>query len=137
VWAAKHPPHAREHPNHHMAIMKERTQSTCPLCYSLDVFGDKWTLLIIRDVLLGEKRNYRDFAKSSEGIATNILADRLKHLVEQGMLIREDDPESGTQTLYLPTEKALALMPVIDAMTKWGLEHGPDRLKPPAGWSLE
>ncbi|BEU25784.1 helix-turn-helix domain-containing protein [Paraburkholderia sp. 22B1P] len=128
---------ARKPSIHPKAAMKERTQSTCPLCYSLDIFGDRWTLLIIRDVLLGEKRNYRDFLRSGEGIATNILADRLKHLVEHGMLTREDDRESGTQTLYMPTEKALALMPVIDAMTKWGLEHGPDRLKPPTGWSIE
>jgi DNA-binding HxlR family transcriptional regulator len=114
--------------------MKERTKSHCPVCYSLDVFGDKWTLLIIRDVLVGGKRNYRDFLNAGESIATNILADRLKHLVEQGILTREDDPENGNQTLYLPTEKALALMPVLDAMTKWGLEHGPDRLNPPPGW---
>lgn len=79
----------------------------------------------------------REFLKSGEGIATNILADRLKHLVEQGLLKREDDPKSGTRTVYLLTDKTLTLMPVIDAMTKWGLEHGPDRLKPPAGWSIE
>jgi DNA-binding HxlR family transcriptional regulator len=116
--------------------MKQRTQSTCPISYCLDVFGDRWTLLIIRDVLVGGKRHYRDFAKAGEGIATNILADRLKHLVEQGILTREDSPAKGSETVYEPTEKAVALMPVLDAMTKWGIEHGPERLQLPPGWQL-
>lgn len=116
--------------------MKERTKSCCPVSYTLDVFGDKWTLLIVRDALVEGKRSYRDFLASAEGIATNILADRLKHLVEQGILVREDDPNHGAHPLYTPTDKALALMPVLDTMTKWGLEHGPERLNPPPGWSL-
>jgi DNA-binding HxlR family transcriptional regulator len=112
----------------------KRRQGTCPACYSLDVFGDKWTLLILRDVLLGGKRYYREFLQSSEGIATNILADRLKHLVEQSLLTREDGPENKRQAVYLPTPKAWALMPVIDAMTRWALDFGPDTLRAPPSW---
>ena len=118
--------------------MAEAKRSGCPINLTMEIVGDRWSLIVIRDIMFGNRRHFRELlTRSEEGISSNILADRLKHLVEQGMLIREDDPGSGTQTLYLPTEKALALMPVIDAMTKWGLEHGPDRLKPPAGWSLE
>ncbi len=116
--------------------MRERTKSTCPVSYTLDVFGDKWTLLIVRDALIEGKRSYREFLASAEGIATNILADRLKNLVEQGILAREDDEAHSGHPLYVPTEKANHLMPVLDAMTKWGLEYGPDRLNPPPGWSI-
>jgi DNA-binding HxlR family transcriptional regulator len=109
--------------------LKRREHSTCPVCYGLDLFGDKWTLLIIRDVLLGEKRYYRDFLQSGEGIATNILADRLKHLVENGLLTRTE--ETDGQPAYLPTDKALALAPVLRAIGDWAMEYGPDTLRRP------
>jgi len=111
--------------------LRRREHSTCPVCYSLDIFGDKWTLLIIRDVLLGENRYYRDFLNSGERIATNILADRLKHLVENGLLTRTD--ESGGQAAYFPTDKALALAPVLRAIGDWAMEYGPDTLRRPTG----
>ncbi len=111
--------------------MKRRTKSNCPLCYSLDVFGDKWTLLVIRDLLLGGKRHYGDFLKSSEGISTNILADRLKLLVAQGLVTRTDDPDNRGQAVYAPTGKATALLPVLDARGKWALAHGPRTLALP------
>ena len=110
--------------------MKRRAHSTCPVCYGLDIFGDKWTLLIIRDVLLSKKRYYRDFLESSEGIATNILADRLKHLVESGLLTRAEETDGG-QSAYLPTDKALALAPVLRAIGDWAMEYGPDTLRRP------
>jgi DNA-binding HxlR family transcriptional regulator len=113
--------------------MKLRTHSTCPICYSLDIFGDKWTLLVIRDILIWRKTHYRDFLASAEGISTNILADRLKILVENGLVTREDDPENGTQAIYRPTKNALALLPVLDAMSRWALENGPKGLKLPTG----
>lgn len=113
--------------------MKRRDRSRCPVCHTLDIVGDKWTLLIIRDMLIGGKRHYREFA-ASEGIATNILADRLRMLADHGIVTREDDPANGTQAIYLPTDKARALMPVLDAMTRWGLDYGPDHVRAPAGW---
>jgi DNA-binding HxlR family transcriptional regulator len=112
--------------------MKRRTHSRCPICYSLDVFGDKWTLLIMRDLLIGGKRYYRDFLNAGEGIATNILADRLKAMVEAGLIAKADDPEHGAQTIYSPTAKAEALRPVLAAMAAWALRFGPDRLVAPA-----
>jgi DNA-binding HxlR family transcriptional regulator len=114
--------------------MNRRAQSHCPVSHMLDIFGDKWTLLIMRDMLIGHKRHYRDFAGSGEGIATNILADRLRMLVERGIVTREDDPANGTQAIYRPTAKAQALMPVLDAMTEWGLAYGPDHVRAPANW---
>jgi DNA-binding HxlR family transcriptional regulator len=113
------------------STMKRRSLSECPICYSLDVFGDKWTLIIIRDILVYGKRRYGDFLKSDEGISTNILADRLKNMVEYGLVTRQDDPDNRTQALYSPTQKALELGPVLDSMMAWGLANGPDHLHPP------
>jgi DNA-binding HxlR family transcriptional regulator len=110
--------------------MALRAKSNCPICYSLDVFGDKWTLLLMRDMLLGGKRYYRYFLNSGEGIATNILATRLRDLVECGLVTRADDPENKGQTIYAPTEKAAALLPVLEEMEKWALQFGPKRLVP-------
>ena len=112
--------------------MKQRAQSKCPICYSLDVFGDKWTLLIVRDMLIGGKRYYRDFINSGEGIATNILADRLKTMLDKGLITRAEDPDNGAQTIYSPTAKAEALRPVLTAMAGWALEFGPDGLALPS-----
>jgi DNA-binding HxlR family transcriptional regulator len=111
--------------------MTRRANSECPICYSLDIFGDKWTLIVVRDMLVYNKRYYREFLASAEGIATNILADRLKRLVEDGLAIREGDPESRAQNAYIPTDKAKALAPVLNAMVEWGLAWGPDRLRLP------
>jgi DNA-binding HxlR family transcriptional regulator len=112
--------------------MKRRIYSKCPICYSLDVFGDKWTLLIMRDMLVRGKRYYRDFLNSGEGIATNILADRLKAMAEAGLITRADDPDHGAQAIYAPTAKAEALRPVLEAMATWALRFGPEGLVVPA-----
>jgi DNA-binding HxlR family transcriptional regulator len=104
----------------------------CPVCYGLDLLGDKWTLLIVRDMLIGQRRTYKEFLNSGEGIATNILADRLKRMTEHGLAVRQDDPEGKGQVFYQPTEKALALGPVLQAMGKWALDHGPSTLRVPS-----
>ncbi|NYH25977.1 winged helix-turn-helix transcriptional regulator [Paraburkholderia bryophila] len=114
--------------------MKQRNNSNCPICYSLDIFGDRWTLLIVRDMVANHKQYYREFLGSDEGISTNILADRLKNLVEHGLVTKEDDPENRSQSVYHPTEKALALGPVLEAIMDWGLKYGPESLTPPPGW---
>ncbi len=111
--------------------MKQRTQSKCPVCYSLDIFGDKWTLLIVRDMLIGGKRYYREFLNAGEGIATNVLADRLKTMLDKGLITRAEDPENGAQTIYSPTAKAEALRPVLDAIAVWALAFGPGGLALP------
>jgi DNA-binding HxlR family transcriptional regulator len=113
--------------------MKAKMRSTCPICYSLDLLGDKWSLLIIRDLVLAKKRYYREFLNSPEGIATNILADRLKKLVDADLATKQDDPANKGQPIYAPTKKATALVPVLNAMAGWSLQFGPKSLKVPEG----
>jgi DNA-binding HxlR family transcriptional regulator len=95
-------------------------RSPCPVACSLDIFGDRWTLLIVRDLFFGRTR-FRDFTASPEGIPTNILADRLERLLAHG--VAEQIPaEDGTKRLaYRLTEKGGALRPVLKAMRDWGL----------------
>ena len=114
--------------------MERWTKSHCPVCYGLDLLGDKWTLLIVRDMLASQKRTYKEFLNSREGIATNILADRLKRMVEHGLAVREDGPD-GKGQVYLPTEKARALEPVLAAMMDWGMAYGPSTLRIPSEYS--
>lgn len=111
--------------------MKRRSKSDCPVCYALDIFGDKWTLLIVRDMLAFNKRTYREFLQSGEGVATNILADRLKRLVEIGIATKEVDPDNRTQALYRPTAKAEALSPMLRFLVDWGMAYGPADLRSP------
>ena len=104
--------------------MKRRRKGSCPISYSLDIFGDKWTLLILRDILLRGKSHYGDFLASPEKISTNILADRLESMLASGLLLKKDDPENWRQTVYSATPKALALRRVISEIAEWGLAHG-------------
>jgi DNA-binding HxlR family transcriptional regulator len=98
---------------------------------SLEVIGDKWSLLILRDLIAGKKR-YQEFLGSREGISTNILADRLAKLEKRGIISKSDDPESKKQFIYAPTEKGLDLMPILVELARWGIKHDPntDRSKP-------
>lgn len=97
-----------------------RRRSPCPVACSLDIFGDRWTLLIVRDLLLGGTR-FKDFAASPEHIPTNILAERLERLLETGV-VEQIPAEDGTKRLaYRLTEKGKALGPVLEAMRDWGL----------------
>jgi len=105
--------------------MKRRKSSDCPICFSLDAFGDRWTLLILRDLLIRQKRHYRDFLDSDERIATNILADRLKKLLTAGLVVKKDNPENKKQAIYAPTVKAVALLPILGEMVRWGSKFGP------------
>lgn len=101
-----------------------RRRSLCPVACALDLFGDKWTLLIIRDLLLGRSR-FRDFTASPEGIPTNILSDRLERL-QAGGLARQIPAADGSRRLaYELTEKGLALRPVLKAVRDWGLKWEP------------
>lgn len=101
-----------------------RRRSACPVACALDLFGDKWTLLIIRDLLLGRSR-FRDFTASPEGIPTNILSDRLERL-QAGGLARQIPAADGSRRLaYELTDKGLALRPVLKAVRDWGLKWEP------------
>ena len=95
-------------------------RSGCPINLSLEVFGDKWSLLILRDMIFGGKRHFRELMKSQEGISSNILADRLKMLVELGMLTKGDDPSHKQKAIYSLTEMAISLVPIMAHLGAWG-----------------
>ena len=96
-------------------------RSPCPVACALDLFGDRWTLLIVRDLVLGRTR-FKDFASSPEGIPTNILTDRLGRLVQHGV-VKQIPAEDGTKRrAYQLTDKGAALRPVLEAMRDWGLQ---------------
>lgn len=100
--------------------MNEEHRSGCPINLSLEVFGDKWSLLIIRDMIFGGKRHFRELLRSQEGISSNILADRLKMLVQIGMLTKADDPSHKQKAIYSLTEMAISLVPVLAQLGAWG-----------------
>jgi len=101
-------------------------RSFCPVSFALDKFGDKWSLLIIRDLMFLGKETYGEFLESSEEIATNILADRLKRLETEGILLKFRDPENGRRVIYRLTEKGLDLAPVLISMIQWSSQYDPD-----------
>ncbi len=105
--------------------MKKRPYSVCPIVYSLDIWGDPWSLIILRDVLIHNKRYYREFLASREQIATNILSARLQSLTEAGLLTKTEG-SNRAQTAYRPTQKALDLLPAIFAIMHWGLKYNPN-----------
>lgn len=82
-------------------------------------------MLILRDLLIRRKRYFQEFLSSDEGIATNILADRLKKLQEAGLVVKMDNPENKKQAIYAPTVKAVALLPILGEMVRWGSKFGP------------
>jgi DNA-binding HxlR family transcriptional regulator len=102
------------------------------MSYSLDFLGDKWSLLVIRDILFGGKRRYGEFLKSDEKIATNILADRLSRLEAAGILKKAPDPDAPAKSLYLLTPKGLDLIPVMLELAVWGAKHDPGTGAPTA-----
>ncbi len=105
--------------------MSDEQRSGCPINLALEVFGDRWTLLVVRDLMFGGKRHYREFLHSDEGISSNILADRLNMLVEQGIVTRTGDPTHKQKAIYSLTETGIALLPVLIQMGIWGRKHRP------------
>lgn len=100
-------------------------RSDCPINAAVEVFGDRWSLLVLRDMVFGDRRHFRELqAGSTEGIASNILADRLKRLVEAGLLTREDT-RPGRRARYSLTEASIQLVPVLVQLGGWGLRHRP------------
>jgi DNA-binding HxlR family transcriptional regulator len=96
-------------------------RSGCPINLTLEILGDKWSLLILRDMIFGGRRHFRELLNGSEeGIASNILADRLKKLVSQGMLTKADDPSHKQKAIYSLTEAAIELLPVFAQIGAWG-----------------
>ncbi|MFW0717534.1 winged helix-turn-helix transcriptional regulator [Pedobacter sp. N23S346] len=104
---------------------KIKKRSDCPVSCSLDVFGDKWSLIIIRDLMFYNKSTYNDFLKSEEGIATNILASRLKVLEENGVIEKLAHPDSKAKVLYRLTQKGVDLLPIIIEIYIWSEKYFP------------
>ncbi len=101
---------------------KDTPRSNCPIACALDLLGDRWTLVVLRDVLIGHRRAFSELA-ADEGIATNTLTDRLERLIEAGVLERRRDPRDGRSRRYVPTECGLELIPVLVDLMVWGQKH--------------
>jgi DNA-binding HxlR family transcriptional regulator len=104
---------------------KEDVRSHCSVNYGLEIFGDKWSLLIVRDIVFAGKKTYGEFLKSEEGVATNILASRLAFLEEQGILSKAPSSADRRKDLYTLTEKGLDLIPILLDIVVWSAKHDP------------
>jgi DNA-binding HxlR family transcriptional regulator len=100
-----------------------KLRSHCPVNYGLEAFGDRWALLILRDIVFRGYHTYGEFLKSEEGFATNILASRLEHLMAEGILERGGDAADGRKAVYTLTQKGLDLIPVIFEIMRWSAKH--------------
>ena len=98
-------------------------RSHCPVNFALEAIGDRWTLLILRDIVFRGKRSYGEFLRSEEGFSTNILAARLEHLLAEGILEREGHGEDGRRAIYTLTDKGLDLIPLLFEMVLWSAKH--------------
>ena len=99
--------------------MKNNFRSNCPIACTLDIVGDKWSLLIVRDMLVQRKRTFKDFSTSPEGIAPGILSSRLKWLEENDLITKQKLPDNQKENIYLLTEKGIELAPVITEIILW------------------
>lgn len=107
-----------------VTTMKTAKRSPCPVACSLDLIGDRWTLLVVRDLACG-KSTFKEFTASPEGIATNILADRLSRLVQHGLAERHSSSEHAGRDHYALTTRGKSLIPVLSALAEWGLTNIP------------
>jgi DNA-binding HxlR family transcriptional regulator len=104
----------------------DHSRSGCPINLTLEVLGDHWSLLVIRDLMFGNRRHFRELlGKSEEGIASNILASRLKSLLDAGLISRRDDVTHKQKGVYSLTEPAIQLVPLLAHMGAWGRRHLP------------
>ena len=100
-----------------------KRRSECPLNASVEMLGDRWSLLIVRDMMLRGAQTYKTFLECYEGIATNILADRLRKLVASGIIATKPDPSDGRKVIYRLTRKGIGLAPVLTEMVLWAAAH--------------
>jgi DNA-binding HxlR family transcriptional regulator len=100
-------------------------RSGCPINLSLEIFGDRWTLLVLRDIIFGNSRHFRELLDGPERISSNVLANRLTVLVEHGLLTRTGDPSHKQKVTYSLTERAIELIPVFAQLSAWGIRHLP------------
>jgi DNA-binding HxlR family transcriptional regulator len=98
-----------------------KVRSECPINLSIEILGDQWSLIILRDMIFGGRRSYRELLTNSlEGIASNILASRMKMLLDEGMVTRAPDPEHKQRVIYSLTEKSISVLPVLVQLGAWG-----------------
>lgn len=106
--------------------MTDEQRSGCPINLTLEVVGDKWSLLVIRDMMFGNRRHFRELlTKSEERISSNILADRLKTLLDQGIITWTDDPSHKQKGIYSLSEQGIELLPILAQMSGWGFKYLP------------
>ena len=106
--------------------MRKDHRSECVINQMVEMFGDKWSLLVIRDIMLMNRRHFRELlTQSQEGIASNILADRLQRLVEQGIIVKSQDASHKQKAIYSLTERGIELLPLLMEMTAWGHKYLP------------
>ncbi|MDG2284432.1 MAG: helix-turn-helix domain-containing protein [Alphaproteobacteria bacterium] len=101
----------------------KKRQTGCPISFGLDTFGDRWSLVVIREMMMGGKTTYGEFLEAEEGISTNILADRLKHLETEGIIEKSRDPENRRSFIYTLTEKGRDLEPIMLEIVLWSGAH--------------
>lgn len=104
-------------------MKQTKLRSHCPINFALETFGDRWTLLVVRDMVFYGKRTYGEFLKSEEKIATNILADRLKLLERQGIIRKASHPADKRKDIFLLTDKGLDLIPVLLQIEAWSSQY--------------
>jgi DNA-binding HxlR family transcriptional regulator len=106
--------------------MADDQRSGCAINLTLEAIGDKWSLIVIRDMMFGNRRHFRELlTKSEEGISSNILADRLKSLLDQGIISWADDPSHKQKGIYSLTEQGIELLPILAQMSGWGVKYLP------------
>ena len=104
-------------------IFMDKKRSDCPISCSLDVFGDKWSLLIIRDIMLRGKVSYSEFLTSEEKIASNILVNRLSVLETENIVVKEVSPANKSKFVYSLTQKGVDLLPIVIEIMDWGAKY--------------
>lgn len=107
-------------------------RSDCPIAGALDILGDRWSLVIVRDLVFRGFREYGQFLEAGEGISTNILAERLERLTCAGILVRAEHPTNGKKYVYRLSEKGIDLAPTLIELALWGARYVPDNAAPPA-----
>ncbi len=112
--------------------MKRSKRSHCPIAFALDIFGDKWSLLLLRDLLFKNKRHYSELLAAEEGISTNILSERLARLEAEGLIAKSRDKTNRRQFIYSPTQKGLDLLPALLEISLWSAKYDPKTAAPPA-----
>lgn len=113
-----------------MTTAKSSAGTACPISYALEIFGDRWTLLVLRDLMLNSRRRYKELLACPEGIATNVLADRLKRLELRGLIFKARDPVDARQYIYTPTEAAIGLVPMLFELIAWSAKNGDGQFDP-------